>query len=122
MKTSCTSAASTDAPRNLLSTQSGRASRSGDGQGLQNLLRTRVNAVRRLRFPCSAEHRFFFSNQRLKTFWIARCGSIFVFCSPVKERTQDIEEKNQELHEILGSKKLQLQAQEFLEKFEMSWV
>lgn len=41
---------------------------------------------------------------------------------PVKERALEIEEKNEQLKELLQSKKLQLQAQEFLEKFEMSWV
>lgn len=40
----------------------------------------------------------------------------------VKERTQELEEKNEQLKELLGAKKLQLQAQEFLERFEMSWV
>jgi Fic family protein len=40
----------------------------------------------------------------------------------VKERTVEIEEKNEALKELLGARKLQLQAQEFLEKFEMSWV
>jgi Fic family protein len=40
----------------------------------------------------------------------------------VKERTVEIEEKNEALRELLGAKKLQLQAQEFLERFEMSWV
>ncbi len=40
----------------------------------------------------------------------------------MKERTVDIEEKNEALRELLGAKKLQLQAQEFLERFEMSWV
>lgn len=41
---------------------------------------------------------------------------------PVKERALELEEKNEQLRELLGAKKLQLQAQEFLEKFEMSWV
>src|SRR5262249_39213571 len=40
----------------------------------------------------------------------------------VKERTVEIEEKNEALRELLGSKRLQLQAQEFMERFEMSWV
>lgn len=40
----------------------------------------------------------------------------------VKERALEIEEKNEQLRGLLGAKKLQLQAQEFLERFEMSWV
>ena len=40
----------------------------------------------------------------------------------MKERTQDLEEKNEQLRDLLGAKKLQLQASEFLERFEMSWV
>jgi hypothetical protein len=40
----------------------------------------------------------------------------------VKERTLEIEAKNEELRELLQAKKLQLQAQEFLERFEVSWV
>ena len=38
----------------------------------------------------------------------------------VKERYQDIEEKNEALREIIASKKAA--SQDFLEKFEMSWV
>src|SRR5687767_8036831 len=41
---------------------------------------------------------------------------------PVKERALEIEEKNEQLKELLQAKKLQLQAQEFMECFEMSWV
>ena len=40
----------------------------------------------------------------------------------MKERTLEIEAKNEELRELLQAKKLQLQAQEFLERFEVSWV
>ena len=34
----------------------------------------------------------------------------------------DATEVRKQLKELLGAKKLQLQAQEFLERFEMSWV
>ena len=40
----------------------------------------------------------------------------------MKERYLDIEDKNEQLRSLLAAKKLQAHAQDFLEKFEMSWV
>src|SRR5581483_647247 len=53
---------------------------------------------------------------------MAKCVKTFYCVRTVKERTVEIEEKNEALRELLGAKKLQLQAQEFLKRFEMSWV